>query len=314
MSYIITDYQILSAIMPVRLVRWKNPSALLQLIPSVLQSEVVFVWFARGPASTTAFVLSRIFRKKIVVVAGGSEVSPAIQRSGIRSAIGFLLTRIILNNSDLVIAVSHFNKREIFAVSRPKDIRVVYLGIDTNKFRPGPSKSLDVLTVAAGTGRFQFLRKGLDRFAELANRLPARGFIAVGELASTREYKQCFGKNVRLTGSVSNNVLISYFQRTRFYCQLSRHEQFGVAVAEAMATECVPVVSDRGALPEVVGNCGIIVRGGDPIVASEAIEESWGHCERLGRLARERVQAHYSVEKRIVCFKEIFSELLPNRF
>jgi glycosyltransferase involved in cell wall biosynthesis len=67
--------------------------------------------------------------------------------------------------------------------------------------------------------------------------------------------------------------VVPLLQRARFYCQLSRREGFGVAVAEAMACKCVPMVSDSGALPEVVRQCGVIVPNDDPAKPARAIEE-----------------------------------------
>jgi glycosyltransferase involved in cell wall biosynthesis len=40
-------------------------------------------------------------------------------------------------------------------------------------------------------------------------------------------------------------------------------EQYGRVVSEAMACNCVPVVSDSGAMPELVGNTGLIVPRGN---------------------------------------------------
>ena len=37
-----------------------------------------------------------------------------------------------------------------------------------------------------------------------------------------------------------------------------------MAVVEAMLAGCIPVVSDRGALPEVVGDAGIVTEGVEP--------------------------------------------------
>ena len=43
------------------------------------------------------------------------------------------------------------------------------------------------------------------------------------------------------------------------YLQPSRYEGFGLAVAEAMACGTVPIVSRAGALPEIVGDAGVIL-------------------------------------------------------
>jgi len=310
-SFILQDLEILSAIMPVKAVRWSNVTKIGMLLRAVMRSDITFIWFSSGQAATIAFVLARIFGKKVIAVAGGSEVCPDkdIHGSGLRSAIRFLLTRIILSNSDYVIPVSEFTKREVLAISSPRNLSVVHHGIDTDWFRPDDRKDSSILTVAAGRTWDQVGRKGLDRFAKLAGCLPERRFIIVGEAAAKPQIRKMFPENVRITGKVSKSILTSYYQRARFYCQLSRHEGFGVAVAEAMACKCVPVVSDSGALPEVVGECGVVVPDGDPAKSAKAIEELWDHCEELGESARYRVRRLYSVEQRVSGFKAVLSDV-----
>jgi glycosyltransferase involved in cell wall biosynthesis len=66
-----------------------------------------------------------------------------------------------------------------------------------------------------------------------------------------------------------------------------------------MACKCVPIVFDGGALPEIVGPCGIVVPDGDPARWAEAIKTLWDRCEKLGESARERVVNLYSVGQRV---------------
>lgn len=58
--------------------------------------------------------------------------------------------------------------------------------------------------------------------------------------------------NVEFTGFVAEDELIKWYQKAKVYNQPSWHEGFGISVAEAILCECIPVVSDCGALPEVV--------------------------------------------------------------
>ena len=58
------------------------------------------------------------------------------------------------------------------------------------------------------------------------------------------------------------------------YCQLSYRESFGVALLEAMALGCIPVVTKNGALPEVVGDVGFYVEYGDVNKTADAISKA----------------------------------------
>jgi len=88
----------------------------------------------------------------------------------------------------------------------------------------------------------------------------------------------------------------------------SYHESFGVALAEAMACKCVPVVTRRAALPEVVGDCEIYVPYDDAEATAKAIGKALGE-EELGKSARERVVNMFSIEERERKLTELISTL-----
>jgi len=95
--------------------------------------------------------------------------------------------------------------------------------------------------------------------------------------------------------------LLHYYQKAKVYCQLSAHESFGVALAEAMSCCCVPVVTRRYALPEVVGDAGFYVPYNDPKATAEAIRKALK--SNKGRKARERIKKYFSIktrEKRLI--------------
>ena len=56
------------------------------------------------------------------------------------------------------------------------------------------------------------------------------------------------------------NKFIELLESAKIYIQFSKHESFGCSVAEAMQFGCIPIVSDSYSLPEVVGNCGLIIK------------------------------------------------------
>jgi glycosyltransferase involved in cell wall biosynthesis len=75
-----------------------------------------------------------------------------------------------------------------------------------------------------------------------------------------------------------------------------------LAVVEAMACGCVPVVSNVGPLPEIVENgiSGILVPPNDPQAIREALEQLhrdhllWA---RLSQAARERIEQHFTWDR-----------------
>ena len=65
---------------------------------------------------------------------------------------------------------------------------------------------------------------------------------------------------------------------------------------EAMACGCVPVVTERGALPEVVGDTGYYVPYGSAVAAAEAIEKALSSKRWLE--ARKRVEVKFGLKRR----------------
>jgi glycosyltransferase involved in cell wall biosynthesis len=250
-----------------------------------------------GRAATAAFFCAKVVGKKTAFVAGGSDVAvdPDTHGRDPRSRISFGLAKLIIRFVDCVIPVSEFTLREVLAISAPRRYRVVYHAVDTHRFTCNQisRKQRSVITVAMGQGG----RKGLDRYAKLSQYLPNFTFHVIGSAISDTRVRKLFPPGV-CVGRVSEDELVSFYQEATFYCQLSRHEGFGVAVAEAMACECVPVVSDCGALPEVVGDCGIVVPNGDPLVAARLISQSLTRARSLGRSARRRILSKFSIERR----------------
>jgi len=77
-------------------------------------------------------------------------------------------------------------------------------------------------------------------------------------------------------------------------------EQFGHVLIEAMACQVPVIGSDSGAIPEVIGDAGIVIPEGDSNALARAIERlRSSEAERvaLGRKGRERVLAHFTNER-----------------
>lgn len=77
-------------------------------------------------------------------------------------------------------------------------------------------------------------------------------------------------------------------------------EQFGHVLIEAMACGVPVIGSDSGAIPEVIGDAGLIVPEGDPRALAQAIDSLRASDSRraaLGQRGRKRVLALYTNER-----------------
>ena len=88
--------------------------------------------------------------------------------------------------------------------------------------------------------------------------------------------------------------------------QVSAHEGFGISLAESMLCECVPVVTERGALPDVTGHTGFYVPFNDPEETAKAIIKAIGSGK--GSEARNHILENFSMKRREEALKRIIQE------
>lgn len=301
-SFVELDFKILSRHFNCDLVNFRGLNDVARIVKLIAWSDICFSWFASGH-SFVAVVLSMLFRKKSVVVAGGYDVAYAPEINYGQYTSGWISrkrTDFVLKHADLVLAVSDFTKSEAMDRARPKRIVVIHNAVDTEKFQPASSdeeREDAVVTVASGLGDIIIL-KGLDVFVKTAGLLPNVKFTILG---LTDENMQALkglisSANVKLCGYMDQEELLAYYQEAKVYCQLSYRESFGIATAEAMACGCIPVVTDRGALPEVVGDAGFVVHYGD--LESTVVSVECALRTNNGNRARARIEDRFSQNMR----------------
>ena len=74
-----------------------------------------------------------------------------------------------------------------------------------------------------------------------------------------------------------------------------------------MLCECVPVATERGALPEVVGDTGFYAKYGDEKTTADAIKEALN--SQKGEKAKERIKENFSCEAREEKLARLIEEL-----
>jgi glycosyltransferase involved in cell wall biosynthesis len=208
-----------------------------------------------------------------------------------------------MRRASRLVTNSEYSRSEIAANTpiRPGDVTVIHHGVPDpfgplEETRPRERLALNVGAVDAGT----LVQKGQLPFVGASRLLPDVRFVLAGKWLddSVDRLRAEAGQNVELTGWLSDEQLTDLYRDASVYVQASRHEGFGLAVAEAMLAGCVPVVTAVTAMPEVVGDAGVLIHEPTPEAVAAAIAEALAAGPAGARRARERILTAFPMEKR----------------
>lgn len=76
------------------------------------------------------------------------------------------------------------------------------------------------------------------------------------------------------------------------------YESFGIRIAEAMSCECIPIVTNTGGLPEVVGDTGFYVPPGNEKATIDAIKKALNTPKDFGKKAKKRIKEKFLIKTR----------------
>lgn len=287
---------------------------ILIIAQNVKQSDRTFCWFAGWHSAFVVF-FSKIFRIKSIVIAGGYDAAyaPEINYGAFTNLKEKIPAKYVFKNADLILAVSEFTKNEVMGKMRSKNLKVVYNGVNVEKFKPYEEKEDNLVITVGGIQWSNLKRKGIETFVKSAQFQKKARFVVIGKFIdnSIGYLKSIAPSNVEFTGFVSGDNLTKWYQKAKVICQISYYESFGLSLAEGMACCCIPVVTkERVGLPEFVGDTGFYVPYGDEKATAEAIEKALCVANVLGEKARKTIKENFSIEKREVELIEIIEGLL----
>ena len=310
-SFIQQDLDLLKKHFDVRIGHYTSLMSIPKILKGVLWSDLTFSWFADTHAFW-AVLLSKMFRKKSIVVVGGFEVAkvPEINYGLMRSPLSTRRVKYVLENADKILTVDDSLKTDAIGNTgvNGKNILTVPTGYDSSKWKCDGKKENLVITV--GYVNWSVVkRKGFETFVKSAEYVPNTKFALIGKhIDSSIDYlKSISPSNVEFTGFVSDNELLEWYQKAKVYCQLSRYEGLPNALCETMLCECVPVGTRYCGIPTAIGDTGFYVPYGDPETTAEAIEKALKSDN--GKTVRERVKKMFPSEKREKKLKQIIYSL-----
>jgi len=280
--------------------RRPNP---LKVIGGVLRADVVVGWFASWH-TFFPITLAWLTRTPSVMIIGGFDTAnmPDIgyghQRGGLRRHAALWIMR----RAGRLVTNSNYSLEEIRRNTPipPERVTVIHHGVPDPFGEPEQGTREPIALNVGAIDRGTLVQKGQVPFVRAAAQLPEVRFVLVGKWLDDAVERLRFdaGDNVELTGWVSDTELQSWYRRAAVYVQASRHEGFGLAVAEAMLAGCVPVVLDVTAMPEVVGDTGVLLGSQDPAEVAEGVRRALALGGEGGRRARERILSEFPLGRR----------------
>jgi glycosyltransferase involved in cell wall biosynthesis len=201
-----------------------------------------------------------------------------------------------------VVTVSDCSRQDIardFGL-QPAGISLVHNGIDTDVFQPQPAvrrRPWRLMATASADAPLKGVRYLLLAYARLLRRYPDLELLLVSKPQPGGRTERLVRRlhlqdRVRFVSDISTAEMVRYYAEATIAVVPSIYEGFGLPAGEAMACGVPVVSSDGGALPEVVGNAGVVVQAGDADALAEGIAgllEDPARREQLAEAGRQRI-------------------------
>lgn len=287
----------------------------LDLWRQVKEHDVVFGWFA----SWHTFLpvqLAKLARKPSLLVVGGYDVANMPEIGYRQRGLKKWVSRTTMTSATRLVTNSDYSRDEIarnIGLTNGCVARIFH-GVPDRIGELPPQKERLALTVG-NVDRWNLQRKGHEPFVRAAALSPDVRFVLVGAWKDDAiDYlRDIATPNVEFTGRVTDEVLLNYYRRASVYVQPSRHEGFGMSVAEAMLAGCIPVVTQAGALPEVAGESAVFAESTEPRALAKAIERALAASESDRHACRERILTAFPLERRGQNLEQIVRALTNGR-
>jgi glycosyltransferase involved in cell wall biosynthesis len=218
-----------------------------------------------------------------------------------------------------LITVSESSANDIvedFGVRRDR-VRVIPVGVETDVFAPptAPRVPGRIVAVSSSDSPMKGARVLLEAVAKLRTERDVE-LVVVGRPRTDGPVARAVDElgiadAVRFVNGLSDPALADLFGSAEVAVVPSLYEGFSIPAVEAMACATPLVASRGGALPEVVGDCGVLVEPGNPsdlAAALASLLDDEPRRRRLGAAGRRRVEERYTWRAMAAATAEVYAE------
>jgi glycosyltransferase involved in cell wall biosynthesis len=234
------------------------------------------------------------------------------------------VVRAIYFMADIVAPVCYANARweESLGVDRHK-IKVIYNGVDTEKFRPLEVER-DARPTVVCIGRvdvFKDIVNLIQSIRHVKQSIPNISCLIYGASTDLEYSLRCINlvsalnlqENITFMGKVKNPEIA--YNAADVVVISSITEGFPFAIIEAMACGKGIVATDVGGIREALEGCGILVRSSHPQELANAIVRLLLHPElrsELGAKSLKKIHERFTLEKSLQLYREQY-EILSSK-
>jgi glycosyltransferase involved in cell wall biosynthesis len=335
-SFVLNDQRILESAYTVVVIAvvarkaWSFPWAWLVSFVKALWwipgSDGVVCQFA-GHHSLATLIVAKFFGKPAMIISNGSDCVgfPSLNYGHFRKPVLAWSTRTCFRLCDRIVPLDRTLVEHVptyhdidssaqgilhFCPRLKTPITVLGYGFDPDRWKAqGTRLAHRFITVASGADkRYVQILKGIDMILAVAPRFPECEFLVIGAPHGALSNRPA---NVIEVPFVPHDRIAELYGTAAFYLQLSISEGFGNALCEAMLCGCIPIVSNIGAMPRIVGSTGYVVprRDADLIVKtiSGAMED---YSLKAQERVRERIESEFPLALRSDGLLGIVSDVL----
>lgn len=255
-------------------------------------ADATFAWW--WASALPLVVQARLLRRPVVVTGAINGFRRTSFKGKLRDRFKRALVVAAMRLATTNVVISEYEEETATRLGARR-VERLYPGVETDYFYPGPKSSAPTAVTAAQLYPIGMRRKGVDisiaATALVRQSVPEFRLTVIGPIFPDGQryldqLRTSFDfAGVDIVGEVSREEKRRLFSSSWAYLQPSMAEGFGLAMAEAMACGTVPLSSGEGALPEVVGDAGVIVEHPTADSVAAALVALLGDGTERGRLA-----------------------------
>lgn len=279
---------------------WNQIKLKFWLFKNIFGAKAVYVWFA-DYHSFIPILFAKLFNKKSFLVLGGYDVTyiPDLDYGSLNNPLRAFCAKQSLKNATVNFAVSKYVANQAISIVPRANVELIYNGVNFAKFESiSGSRKNRVLTVGIIDSIKRIKIKGIDVFLKVASVMPNYEFVIVGITQKMQKELGNVPNNLVMVDQVKQSELFSFYNDSKVYCQFSIVESFCLALAEAMACGCTGVVTNAGALPEIIGNSGFIVSTESLANIKEIIEKAIAQNDKGNFESVKMIEDNFNLDYR----------------
>lgn len=196
-----------------------------------------------------------------------------------------------------------------------EDIKVIYNGIDQNKFVPKKKQNNKLINVLFCGNVIK--RKGVHWLESIADRLSSNVLIQYTEGLRGKEIGFSHPK-VKSIGRIKYENMMDVYQQADILLFPTVREGLSLAALEAMSSGLPIVASDSSSLPELIdhGQGGFLCPVGDISSFAEKLNllaDSESLRNEMGEYNRVKVESQFTIDRMIYEYKKLFEKVLDEK-